>query len=225
MSSTAWFVMFLMLAGAALASSEALPESVLIDADRAFNRQTEEEGVDGWLAWFAPNAAVFPTQGPVVRGIKGVTAYYAGLEDFPPAGFGWQPERGGMAASGDLGWTVGDWAIEGAEGVGGRYLSIWGLQADGSWKVVADCGGQPDFRAISGLIGGVIATPEQRAADLATFTSADGDMVVRGGVWKSETDGTKSGKALVVFVRQDDGAWEVVTEIGFSVPPQAPVEQ
>jgi ketosteroid isomerase-like protein len=228
--ATCLILISLSVLGAGPLASSQSPEAVLLEADAAFDRQTAEEGLKGWLAWFAPNAAVFPPSGPVVRGTKGVRAYYEGLASFPPPGFGWTPDRGGMAASGDLGWTVGGWAIEGTEAPGGRYLSIWGQQEDGSWRVVADCGGSPDFRADLGLDEAAVPEPEAKAADWVTFRSADGGMVVRGGVWSRESasgeerSGATTGKALVVFVRGEDGDWEIAAETGFPHPPEAPAE-
>lgn len=56
----------------------------------------------------------------------------------------WGPTAGGMAASSDLGYTVGTAVQRGAEGQMGytKYLSVWRLQPDGSWRWVVD-GGNP----------------------------------------------------------------------------------
>jgi ketosteroid isomerase-like protein len=51
-----------------------------------------------------------------------------------------------MAASGDLGYTYGNYQLKAKDKDGkvvtryGKYASIWKKQKDGSWKVVLDMG-------------------------------------------------------------------------------------
>jgi ketosteroid isomerase-like protein len=57
----------------------------------------------------------------------------------------WKPVAGGAGASGDLGWTVGEFRFTAPqEGktltVAGKYLTIWRRMPDGSWRYVADGG-------------------------------------------------------------------------------------
>lgn len=53
----------------------------------------------------------------------------------------WEPVSGGMAASGDLGYTVGLGVSRGANGVGySKYLCIWRRQPNGEWRWVVDGG-------------------------------------------------------------------------------------
>ena len=80
-----------------------------------------------------------------IRGREAVRDVMAGLDD-PATSLTWEPERADIAASGDLGWTTGSFVSAGVGPDGdpirseGRYVSIWRLQADGSWKVVMDLG-------------------------------------------------------------------------------------
>ena len=58
----------------------------------------------------------------------------------------WTPVKAGMAASGDLGYTYGNYVFTGKNKEGklvttyGKYTSIWRKQKDGQWKVVVDVG-------------------------------------------------------------------------------------
>ena len=58
----------------------------------------------------------------------------------------WKPVGGDMAASGDLGYTYGNFVFKSKNRDGqptvhyGKYTSIWKKQKDGSWKVVVDMG-------------------------------------------------------------------------------------
>jgi ketosteroid isomerase-like protein len=61
----------------------------------------------------------------------------------------WKPEFVDIAASGDLGYTIGEYVSTGRGPSGaavqrfGKYLTIWRRQKDGSWRFVAD-GGNPN---------------------------------------------------------------------------------
>lgn len=58
----------------------------------------------------------------------------------------WTPVGGDMAASGDLGYTYGNFVFTSKNKDGqptahyGKYTSIWKKQKDGYWKVVVDMG-------------------------------------------------------------------------------------
>lgn len=58
----------------------------------------------------------------------------------------WTPVKGDMAASGDLGYTYGNYIFKSKDKEGkavtnyGKYMSVWKKQKDGSWKVVLDMG-------------------------------------------------------------------------------------
>ena len=58
----------------------------------------------------------------------------------------WTPVKAEMAASGDLGYTYGNYVFTGKNKEGklvtsyGKYTSIWRKQKDGQWKVVVDVG-------------------------------------------------------------------------------------
>jgi ketosteroid isomerase-like protein len=58
----------------------------------------------------------------------------------------WTPVKADMAASGDLGYTYGNFIFKSKDKDGkivpryGKYMSVWKRQKDGSWKVVVDMG-------------------------------------------------------------------------------------
>ena len=74
------------------------------------------------------------------------------VEDFFSRGAGsslaWQPVYAAVAASRDLGFTIGEYTSTGRGPTGaavqrfGKYLTVWRLQPDGTWKFVVD-GGNP----------------------------------------------------------------------------------
>jgi ketosteroid isomerase-like protein len=58
----------------------------------------------------------------------------------------WMPVKAEMAASGDLGYTYGNYVYTAKNKEGklvanyGKYTSIWKKQKDGQWKVIVDMG-------------------------------------------------------------------------------------
>ena len=58
----------------------------------------------------------------------------------------WTPVKADMAASGDLGYTYGNYIFKAKDKDGkivvhyGKYMSVWKKQKDGSWKVTVDMG-------------------------------------------------------------------------------------
>ena len=120
--------------------------SELMTADRAFVKATTDKGVDGWVEYFAPDGAMLPAGQPIVRGrnaIRDLMSPAFESEDFRLL---WEPTEADIAASGDLGYTIGlyERTVTGPDGAQqttvGKYVSIWKRQEDGTWKVVVDLG-------------------------------------------------------------------------------------
>jgi ketosteroid isomerase-like protein len=120
-------------------------KGALVAADLAVAKATAERGLEGWLSWFAADARIFPPGEPVIEGIEAIKAYYR-KTGFDPKPLSWKPAYADLAASGDLGYTVGyaSWPATDDKGQrvtrGSKYLTVWKKQADGSWKVAADMG-------------------------------------------------------------------------------------
>lgn len=138
-------IAFAMLAVAALAEVPTAVEKELIEADLAFGRVSAARGLDGWLSFFADDAAIFPTSGPIVEGIAAIRDHYRKI-GFTPEGLTWTPTRAAASSGGDLGYTFGTWEWHGKAADGteqharGKYTTIWRRDRAGSWKVVVDIG-------------------------------------------------------------------------------------
>lgn len=196
--------------------------AVLLEADRAFCESTSERGLSGWLEWFAADAAVLTVDGRLLEGEEAIADYYTSLA-FPPPGFRWEPESGALADSGDLGYTVGSWELRppGAESAqastppGGRYLSVWKRQDDGTFLVLADAGGEPDYRKRLAAPGG---PPLDWASETERLeVAASGELAAAIGSWTARTEaGEHRGRFVTVWIRTEAGGWEVAEEIGFA---------
>lgn len=175
------------------------PAAALRAADRAFFQATRERGLEGWLAWFAADAVVFPPEGALAVGSADIRRHYAAQSGFPARGFVWEPETALLSAAGDFGWTIGRWGNDasGTPSWSGRYLTVWRKDPGGAWKVVADCGYDPQFAArLPGLAAAPSALGRGREHE---FHSAGGEC---------------GGKFLSVWRRNADGTHELVTETG-----------
>ncbi len=172
-------------AGALLAQAPAL--EAVRDAELAFARLADEQGIrTAFLRWLTEEARVFTP-----RMVTSKAQY--GPEPGDPGHLAWYPEGMGLAASGDLAWSLGPWTYAMKKGgpvlVNGHFLSIWRRQADGGWKVVADIGvphAAPDAPAsrfvpaetalarLQPERGGTLATLRQKESVLSSAWSRQG---------------------------------------------------
>lgn len=119
---------------------------LLMELDRAFCQLTQEQGVEGWVHYFAENGAMAPAQGEVIRGKDAIRKAMAPA--FGQKGFSliWEPEYAETSEDGSMGFTYGryirttlDEAGQEVKGTG-RYNSIWSRQQDGSYRITLDIG-------------------------------------------------------------------------------------
>ena len=111
----------------------------LLAADSAFAAMSVAQGARAAFLSFAADDAVLlsPGAAPMKHGREAIGAAFA---EFPAdAVLEWAPVAADIAASGDLGCTVGE-ALVRARGSYSKYLTIWKRQPDGAWKFVADGG-------------------------------------------------------------------------------------
>ena len=138
------------LGGCAPPAEESLPPATvddLLEADRAFARDTGERGIDGWMSWFSEDAARFQPGGEIARGLEAIREQDApGFAD-PALRLEWDPTGGGLFDGGDHGFTVGRWEMTRTSAdsspepvAGGTYVSIWRRDGSGNWKVILDTG-------------------------------------------------------------------------------------
>lgn len=120
----------------------------LLDADRAFNKATQEKRLEGWMSFMADNVVLFNLDSPVV-GKEAVRKFHEPTLSNPNFTLTWEPTTGEIQPSGTVGYTSGRYTLKAKNAKGetierhGSYLTVWGKQKDGSWKVIAD-GGSPD---------------------------------------------------------------------------------
>lgn len=132
------------------ASDPAALRAELLERDRAFSQVTAERGVEGWIAFFADSGAMIQRGVGEIRGIDAIREAAAAMFDAADASLTWEPIRADVAASGDLGYTVGHYRYTapgpggGPVSQGGLYVTIWKRDATGAWEVVMDLGNPVD---------------------------------------------------------------------------------
>lgn len=115
----------------------------LVEAERAFSRASESQGTRAaFLEFLARDAVVFRPAPVAGRPV------YERMPAGDPAVLTWAPEAAEVAASGELGYTTGPYAVrpsrEAAPSSFGRYVSVWAREPDGTWKVLIDAGVRHD---------------------------------------------------------------------------------
>jgi ketosteroid isomerase-like protein len=136
----------------AIADAQAA-EAVLLRTDREFNAATQSRRAEGWMSFMADDVVLLREKPTVGREAVGAEIQKTFAD--PNFVLTWEPVRGEMFKSGDMGYTVGRWTASSISAQGqkrtsqGTYLTVWKKQADGSWKAIWD-GGASDERPQSG---------------------------------------------------------------------------
>lgn len=113
-------------------------------ADAAWLKTYEAKDVDKAVAFCDEQGSMLWPNDPVATGKAAITKLTASAFAIPDFKLVWQPEKVGVARSGNLGYTSGTyvWTFKDASGKPvsdrGKYLTVWRKQADGSWKVLFD---------------------------------------------------------------------------------------
>ncbi|MBO9559319.1 MAG: DUF4440 domain-containing protein [Caulobacter sp.] len=138
MLKTALIASLLLAATPAVAAQTSRPTpspAEIEKAERAFAADGAALGVrDSFLKHMADDAIVFRA-GPV-----SAKALYEKRPSSTKPKLEWWPQKVVIARSGDLGLSVGPWAIDGKGG--GYYATIWRKQPDGQWKWIYDGGAE-----------------------------------------------------------------------------------
>lgn len=119
---------------------------VLMEADRAFDRDTAARGLDGWMSWFAEDARIEGAK-DVIVGKTALREYYSKMFAQREFSIHWWPTYADISEDGTLGYTFGRATITWRDEKGevqkreSRYSTLWRKQKDGAYKVVFDIGG------------------------------------------------------------------------------------
>src|ERR1700736_3391337 len=128
----------------AAASPKDTPDT-LKRLEAEFMKAAAEKGSQGYMSYYADDAVEVPNGAAIIQG-KANIAKGMGFLDQTDNRLIWTPVGADVSASGDLGYTYGNYEFHSKDKEGkpiiehGKYTSIWKKQKDGSWKVVLDMG-------------------------------------------------------------------------------------
>ncbi len=123
------------------------PEDAIMQADRDFNKATQEKRAEGWLSYFALDEAAIPN--PPTVGRQAITERYQKLFSDPNFTLTWEPVKAEVFPAGTIGYTTGKYVARFKNKEGkwmesrGHYITLWQKQENETWKIVSDTGG-PD---------------------------------------------------------------------------------
>jgi ketosteroid isomerase-like protein len=121
------------------AAQASIWEQELRDADTDFAKQTAARGLEGWMSFFAADAAIIH-DGQTVTGTQALRAFYTPVFANKNFSLTWTPTRAEASADGTLGYTYGTYEAKNAAASSrGMYTTVW-RRVNGQWKVVLDLG-------------------------------------------------------------------------------------
>ena len=116
----------------------------LAKLDDDWSKMGAKRDLEGVISFYAEDAVVCPPNEPVAIGREAAKKVWAPLLADPSASISWKSNRSEVSKSGDIGFTAGTYEIssKGPDGKPtlekGKYLCVWKLQKDGSWKATHD---------------------------------------------------------------------------------------
>ena len=127
-----------------IANARSGDASALLKMESEFQKATAEKGWDGYVTFLADDSVELPNGESAVKGKEAIRKYLG--EWTPGMSLTWKPTGSDMAASGDLGYTYGEYTFKSKDKDGhpvvryGKYMTVWKKQKDGSWKAAVDMG-------------------------------------------------------------------------------------
>jgi ketosteroid isomerase-like protein len=129
--------------GAAASPKDTADTLRQLEAD--FMKAAAERGSQGYMSYYAEDAVEVPNGEAIMQGKANIAKTMSFLDNKDNQ-LTWSPVGADISASGDLGYTYGNYEFRAKDKEGkpvlehGKYTSIWKKQKDGSWKVVLDMG-------------------------------------------------------------------------------------
>lgn len=115
------------------------------DVERDFAAMAEREGISRAFLHYAADSAVLMRGDKLYTGKQELEALFAGTSSSPlDEKLSWSPDFVDVSASGDLGYTYGQYSYSYTDSTGlkversGIFHTVWKRQPDGHWRFVWD---------------------------------------------------------------------------------------
>lgn len=123
--------------------TRAADEAAIRNTDAQWAKAAASKDVDATVAYYSDDASLLPPNAPMASDKASIHAAWAGLLG-PGTNLSWQATKVEAARSGDLGYVIGTYQLEGKDAAGkeqsdrGKFVEVWKKQADGNWKAAVD---------------------------------------------------------------------------------------
>ena len=128
----------------AAVDTRAADEAAIRAIDAAWTKAAESKDIAGTTAVYADNAVLMAPGGPIATGKDAITKGWTGMMADKNFALSFGPTKIEVAKSGDLAYELGDYSLTLSDKKGkaqtskGKYVVVWGKQADGGWKALVD---------------------------------------------------------------------------------------
>ena len=132
------------LSGCAKKADVEAERAALRQADADWAKTVAEKNADAFAAFCTADGVIMPPNTPAVNGTDAIRTWVTTTMAMPGFAVTWEPTSAEVAASGDIGYTLGSFTYQMTMPDGstmndsGKYATIWKKQADGTWKVAVD---------------------------------------------------------------------------------------
>jgi ketosteroid isomerase-like protein/quercetin dioxygenase-like cupin family protein len=116
-------------------------KAALLAVDQEWSTTTKD--LDKFVGYFAPEGTMALQGAPAIKGQNAIREMVGAMMKAPGFNITWKATRAEVAASGDLGYTVGAYELTMNNAAGmpatdkGKYVTTW-KKIDGTWKVLDD---------------------------------------------------------------------------------------
>jgi ketosteroid isomerase-like protein len=117
----------------------------IIQAETDFCALAQTDGIPKAFLTYAADDAVLNRRNHLYIGIDSIKVFHSDTSRNPNIRLTWKPDFVDVAASGDLGYTYGQYVYAQLDSVGqvsssntGVFHTVWKRQEDGQWKFVWD---------------------------------------------------------------------------------------
>jgi ketosteroid isomerase-like protein len=136
MHRLAYLIAVMALVGCARSANVAQEQEALMAKDREWSGAVKD--VDTFVSYFAADATIHAPGMAAVTGADAIRKTFGEMAGAPGFALSFAPTKAVVAASGDMGYTVGTYEMSMAGGSEkGKYVTTW-KKENGEWKVVED---------------------------------------------------------------------------------------
>jgi uncharacterized protein (TIGR02246 family) len=124
--------------------NRAADESAIKDTEAQWSKAAAAKNADETVSFYADDASMLAPNMPIVSGKQAIRAVWGQLMADPGFSVSWESTKAEASRSGDFGYDIGTYKLTMNDPQGkqisdhGKYMVVWGKQADGKWKAVGD---------------------------------------------------------------------------------------